>query len=168
MSETRRGRKFSEEHRKKLAESHKNPSKKTRQKMSKAGKEKFAKMTKEEKLKYLESWIRAPQVANPSSIEKKIWEVLDKLNIDYKIQVSLDSHRFVIDVYIPTQKLIIECNGDYWHNYKIFPEKEKRDKALKEYASKNGYKLIELWESDIRKNPELAFIKGLNEIKRRN
>lgn len=132
-----------------------------RQKMSEMMRKKLAKMTRQEILEYTEAGRKAAQEANPSSIEKMIWKVLDKLGFSYKIQVSFNKHRFVADIYIPAQRLIIECNGDYWHNYKIFPEKEKRDKAFKEYAKDNNYRLVELWESEIRKNPRSTLLKSL-------
>lgn len=126
---------------------------------------KYAEITEEEKKKWLAPWLRAgqkaAQKANPSSIEKAIWNVLNDLNINYETQVSFYNHKFIVDIYIPAQRLIIECNGDYWHNYEIFPEREKRDKTLEKYAKNNDYNIVWLWESDIRKNPKLALVKGL-------
>ena len=128
---------------------------------TKAMGKKFAGMTKGEKLQATEAGRKAIQHANPSSIEKAIWNELDKLNINYKTQVSFNKGKFIVDIYIPSKSLIIECQGAYWHNYKIFPEKGKRDKALREYAKNNDYKLIELWEKAIRANPRLALENGL-------
>jgi len=131
----------------------------------KATKEKLNKMTKEERLRYLRAWIKAGHT-NPSSIEKMIWKVLDELSINYKTQISFNNGKFIVDIYIPNQRLIIECNGDYWHNYKIFPNAKIRDNALEKYAGKNDYKIAWLWEHDIRENPKFAFIKGLGEDRR--
>ena len=125
------------------------------QKMAKTKKKDFANMTKEERRERVMPWILAGQ-ANPSSIEKLIWNELDKLNIEYKIQIPFAGGRFIVDIYIPAQRLIIECNGDYWHNYKIFLESKIRDEALEKYLNKKGYKIIWLWEHDIRKNPKQA------------
>lgn len=131
-----------------------------RQRMAKTKKEQFAEMTKKEKLKVLDSWINAGRV-NPSFIEKAICKVLDKLDVNYKTQVPFNNGKFIADIYVPSRRLIIECNGDYWHDYKIFPKRKERDESFEEYANKNNFKLIWLWESEIRKNPKLAFIKGL-------
>jgi len=123
-------------------------------------------MTKEEKREYLKSFLEAGQIAaqkaNPSSIEKAIWKVLDKLSISYKTQVSFNHGKFIVDICVPSQKLIIECNGDYWHS---LPERKKRDKALEKYITKYGQKIVWLWERDIRKNPEQALLDGLKKIK---
>lgn len=127
-----------------------------RQKRGKAYTRNLMKMTKGERLERMLPAITASQKANPSSIEKMIWKELDKLNISYRTQVPFANGRFIVDIYVPAQRLIIECNGDYYHNYKIFPESKKRDKAFEMYAKNNGYKLIWLWEHDIRKDPEKA------------
>lgn len=132
-----------------------------RQRRSKNIKANWDKMTKEERSKRILSIMKATQKANPSSIEKAIWKVLDEFGIEYKTQVSFNNSKFIVDIYVPAQRLIIECNGDYWHNYEIFPNSKIRDNALEKYANKNDYKMVWLWESKIRKNPKSAFIEGL-------
>lgn len=131
----------------------------------KADRQRWARMTKEERSqalkKFQEVGTKAALKANPSSIEKAIWKVLNKMKIEYKIQVSFNNGKFIVDIYIPDQRLIIECNGDYWHN---LPRRKERDKKLKEYAISNDYKLIELWEDDIRKNAKQALENGLREL----
>lgn len=128
----------------------------------KARHKKIAKLNKEERREYFKHWFEtgmiASQKANPSSIEKKIWGELDKLNIEYKTQVPFNGHLFIVDIYIPSKKLIIECNGDYYHNYEIFPKRKIRDEALEKYANRVGLKIIWLWEFEIRKNPKQALL----------
>jgi len=102
--------------------------------------------------------------ANPSSIEKKIWDELDKLGIRYETQVPFVGNRFIVDIYISAQRLIIECNGTYWHNYKIFPKKKIRDEAVDKWAARNGYRIIWLWETEIRKDPKQALKMGLRGV----
>lgn len=129
----------------------------------------WAEMTEKKRRDYFKNWIRvgqkAAQKANPSSIEKAIWKVLNKISISYKTQVSFNHGKFIVDICVPSQKLIIECNGDYWHDYKIFPNTKIRDKALEKYTKENNYKIAWLWEHDIRKNPEQALLDGLKKIK---
>jgi len=135
----------------------------TRQKISKSVRELWANRTKEEKLRILRFRAKAgleAQAGHSSSIEKDIWKVLDELSINYKTQVSFSNGKFIVDIYIPTQRLIIECNGDYWHK---LPKIKERDKMLEEYARKNNLKTIWLWESEIKKSPKSALIAGLQE-----
>lgn len=134
---------------------------------NKAYRKKLAEETKEERLVRLESWIKAGQEAsqaNPSSIEKLIWKELDKLKINYEIQIPFAHYKFIVDIYILSRRIIIECNGSFWHNYKIFPEKEIRDSALQKYADRNGYKIMWLQEVDIRKDPKRALEDGFKKL----
>ena len=84
------------------------------------------------------------------------------LGVEYDTQYYLkDLHHFC-DVFIPSKNSIIEFQGDYWHgnpvkySYEELSEyqrkKMNKDKELREYCSKNGINLIEVWESDYDKN----------------
>ena len=182
IGQRRRGRKLSEEHKKKISESMKiamedkclreristklRGRKRSKEACLKQGvitKERFSKMSKEDKLKHLDKWIKAGQQASKmvtiSSIEFMIRDVLDKYSVKYLTQEPIGF--WFVDIYIPHKKLIIECNGDYWHN---LPDSVERDKLLKNYANCHGYKIIFLWESEIRANPKQTLINGLKEV----
>ena len=84
------------------------------------------------------------------------------LGVEYDTQYYLkDLHHFC-DVFIPSKNSIIEFQGDYWHgnpvkySYEELSEyqrkKVNKDKELREYCSKNGINLIEVWESDYDKD----------------
>ena len=134
----------------------KHHSEETKRKISKTWNKWFKNATKKQKENMTKNWLitglLAAQKANPSSIEKIVCKILDSLNIDYKTQVSFNSHKFIVDIFIPSKRLIIECNGTYWHNYDIFPKRKIRDNALEDYAKENNYRLIWLWEDEIREN----------------
>ena len=56
-------------------------------------------------------------------------------------------HGYQCDILIPSEKLVIECDGDYWHKYPIGLEKDHvRTKELIE----KGFKVLRLWEKDIK------------------
>lgn len=61
---------------------------------------------------------------------------------------------FELDVYIPEKNFAIEFNGVYWHS-EVFKSKTYHyDKWL---AAKNaGVQLIQIWEDDWKRNPELV------------
>lgn len=97
-----------------------------------------------------------------TSIELKIQTYLKILGIEFitHFYVKGIEHGYQCDIFIPSIKTIIECDGDYWHgNPSIFApdqlnERQKRQKfdddlRNKELISK-GYKLIRLWEKDIK------------------
>jgi len=123
----------------------------------------WAKFSLKERRKLLKKFqlagTKAALQTNPSSIEKMIWKVLDKFNVKYKIQHRIG--KWYVDIFIPNRKLIIECNGDYWHS---LPNRIKRDKELQKYCNKNNYKLAWIWENEIRKNPKLVLKNGLKKV----
>lgn len=125
----------------------------------------WSNLSKEERRIRTKNWREASLKASPSSIEKMIWRELDNLNIKYKTQFSLNKHQFVADIYISDKNLIIECNGNYYHNYKIFPKKKIRDDKLQKYCNKNKINLIWLWETEIREDSQKALRNGLKQLK---
>lgn len=86
-----------------------------------------------------------------SSIEYKVANQLTDNNIRYiqqkRIYDSINDKLFYLDFYIPEYKLVIECNGDYWHSK---PKRIERDKMLKEYVKSTGRKIIFIWEHEIK------------------
>lgn len=83
-----------------------------------------------------------------TSIELKVQNQLDEMGIKYiKQKVVHDSKRcYILDFYIPALKLVIECNGDYWHNR---PDRIERDNMLKKYVESTGRNIIFIWEHEI-------------------
>jgi len=98
------------------------------------------------------------QSINVSSIELMEREILDSLQINYVTQKWIG--RWCVDIYIPNGKLIIECNGDYWHS---LPERKQRDLELKLWCEKYGYKIIFIQENEIRNNAKKALMDALDE-----
>lgn len=97
--------------------------------------------------------IKAARLKQPhtweSSIEKKIQEFLTEFNIPFKKHkiISDIKHKYQCDIFIPNLNMIIECDGDYWHNY---PNSTEIDKIRNTEIKNAGYKLLRLWEKDIR------------------
>ena len=146
------GRKWSKEARKNVSDgvkkSYNNPE--LRKKRSEINKRIWSEMTKEEKQKRVANGLKLAHEKvmklNSSSIEDKVAEQLTMLNVRYIRQKCLKGGKFYIDFYIPSLKLVIECNGDYWHN---LPNRIERDKELKEYVESTGRRIIFIWEHEI-------------------
>jgi very-short-patch-repair endonuclease len=83
-----------------------------------------------------------------SKIELKIQRLLKNLKINFEKHHFLDiKHSYLCDILIPSMNLVIECDGDYWHNYPIGSDIDHiRNKEI----IKKGYKLLRLWERDIK------------------
>lgn len=85
-----------------------------------------------------------------TSIELKIQKFLKQLNIDFYPHQYFYAipHAYQVDIFVPSLTLIIECDGDYWHKYPFGNEIDKiRTKELLD----KGFKVLRLWERDIRK-----------------
>lgn len=83
-----------------------------------------------------------------TSIEIKIQNFLEKLQMEYfKHKYMNIEHGYQCDIFIPSLNLVIECDGDYWHKYPIGRDIDKiRTKEL----INNGFKVLRLWERDIK------------------
>lgn len=127
------------------------------------GKERLKQMSKETSERIANGILCTP--CQNTSIEIKVEEELIFYGIRYlKQKVICNGKRnFVLDFYIPSLKLVIECNGDYWHN---LPERKQRDKELKEYVESTGRKIIFIWEHEINDDwfDILDYIKGGDEF----
>ena len=84
-----------------------------------------------------------------TGIENKIEEYLKTNNIEYETQVYVD--KYISDFYLPKEKLIIECDGLYWHS-----EARKQDHLYhykKKIAYYNlGFKSLFFREDEINKD----------------
>lgn len=102
-----------------------------------------------------------------TSIQKKINEVLDSLDIKYEREYPVKFYS--LDNYLTDTGLIIEVMGDYWHSNPIRYNKDKymlneiqsrtiiKDKQKSTYISNHlCVKILYLWETDINKNIELC------------
>lgn len=83
---------------------------------------------------------------NTSSIEYIIKDILSNNGIKFIHQFNFFD-LFVCDFAIPSKKVLIECDGNYWHDW---PNGLTKDKVRKRQAKENGWKMLRLWESDIK------------------
>lgn len=96
------------------------------------------------------------QINNPNrkfkdtSIELKVEAELQRRNINYQKQVPL-CNIAIVDFYLPEYRIVIQCDGDYWHNLSGSKERdEKQDKVL----IFNGFNVYRFWEYEINKSIE--------------
>lgn len=165
MRTAKLGRKLSDKHRLKIAEGnrgkHRHPvSEAMREHLSRKTKEFFAKMTKEERRKHVEKWNAAGKLASMntkiSSIEYMIRDVLEIERISFEPQRPI--FEYFADIYVPSHRLVIECDGEYWHGS---PEKKKRDALRDKRMTRAGYIVVRLQENDIRADAVRTLRNGL-------
>ena len=81
-----------------------------------------------------------------SSIEKKVRYALQKAHIGFLQEAKIGKYR--ADFLLPQHSIVIECDGDYWHQK---PGIKERDDRKNEFLEKNNYKVVRLPEKMIRK-----------------
>lgn len=92
------------------------------------------------------------RVYRNTSIERRMEGLLVLLGVEYQKQVALHNIACV-DFYIPSKKLVIQCDGCYWHGC---PEHKptrgfvrERDARQDKELEKMGLTVIRFWEHEI-------------------
>ncbi|KKK90369.1 hypothetical protein LCGC14_2723680 [marine sediment metagenome] len=89
-------------------------------------------------------------------IEVKIQNFLKQLGIEFFTHQRMNiKHSYQCDILIPSKNLVIECDGDYWHNY---PTGTDIDHIRTSELLKSGFRVLRLWEFEI-KDMELNYFK---------
>lgn len=157
---------------------HKNVTEETRQKLSnslkgqKRSKEScknisnglksvWALLTPEQRRERSKNWSKAGFKAssaktNNNTIEIAVAKVLSDANELYEQQKEMFG--YFVDFYLPKRNMVIEVNGEYWHN---LPERKERDANLQYLCELNDIKIVFVWESEIRINPKNALKKAI-------
>jgi len=97
-----------------------------------------------------------------TKIEVKIQDYLKLLHVEFMphYYISEITHKYQCDILIPSIKTIIECDGCYWHGCPICNKKGfnalqedqiEEDKIRTKELIDKGYKVIRLWECDVKK-----------------
>lgn len=90
-----------------------------------------------------------------SEIEKFVTGILDEHHIKYETNVRSIIPPNELDVWIPSMRIAIECNGVYWHS-------EANGKDRKYHINKyincksHNIRLITIWEDWIKTEPEIV------------
>ncbi len=104
-----------------------------------------------------------------TKIELKIQGFLEELGITYLKQfyVKEIKNKYRCDIFVPSFNLIIEVDGDYFHgNPKFYSKKELtkkqqeqkiRDKLRTDQLIQQGFRVIRLWEDDIKDMTKVKF-----------
>ena len=91
---------------------------------------------------------RANQLGKISKIQEMLYSILDDLGVNYyKEGEDTKIGYYVFDCYIKSNKLLIECHGDYWHSLQ---KAQVRDKQKFTYINKYfpDHRLVYFWERE--------------------
>ena len=110
------------------------------------------------------SWVMSRIRSRDTKIEKTMMSLLRKNKIHYRRFPKLfGSPDFVVE-----KKILVFCDGDFWHGYKYDKKKKPPKKFWREKIERNmardrkvtgklrrdGWSVVRLWEHDIEKSPE--------------
>lgn len=98
-----------------------------------------------------------------TKIEVKIQNFLKELGIFFFTHQYLKEieHSYQCDILIPSMNLVIECDGDYFHK---FPIGKYIDHIRTEELILKGFKILRLWECEIKHIGIRQFEKRLIEV----
>lgn len=97
----------------------------------------------------------AQQSRRMTKAEANGYALLDELGVDYQRQ-ALFRGKFTPDTLVPSAQLVVQFDGDYWHDRKgtsIEPRILRRvalDRSQDAYIRACGWQVLRLWESDLR------------------
>jgi very-short-patch-repair endonuclease len=88
---------------------------------------------------------------NSTSAEAELWKLLRNKQVEgrkFRRQHSIENN--IVDFYCPSEKLIIELDGDFHGDYTQIHKDELRDKFFEE----NGFKVLRFENRFIFQDPE--------------
>ena len=80
-----------------------------------------------------------------TAIEAKIYQELERRGVTFVKQQVIDG-LWVADALIPGARVVVECDGEYWH---ALPEMIERDRKKDGYLKSRGYKVFRFPEAAI-------------------
>ena len=105
-----------------------------------------------------------------TKIDLKMKKIVSSLNYKYEMYPKMFGRP---DLIIKKKKIVIFCDGDFWHGYKYHVKKKPAKKYWKKKIKTNmvrdrqisrrlryiGWSVLRFWEHDIEKRPELCMEK---------
>lgn len=81
-----------------------------------------------------------------TGIEVAMAQALSQAKIRYNEQ-SVMFNKFMVDFELPDHKIIVQCDGRYWHDR---PDAKRRDKGQDRYLAKAGYVVLRFSDAQIK------------------
>ena len=100
----------------------------------------------------------AQQKGKMTKPERDGYKMLDKVGAKYEPQ-RIFAGKFTPDAVIPSARLVVQFDGDYWHDKagnSTEPRIIKRvnaDRSQDAYIRACGWEVVRFWESDLKQDP---------------
>ena len=90
-----------------------------------------------------------------TSLELFIRDILDEYKIEYLCNDRNILSPKELDIYIPSKKIAIECNGVFYHSSQVIHSYKQHEEKWKLCKDK-GIQLLTLWEDWIKNKPDIV------------
>jgi len=86
---------------------------------------------------------------NPSGFQKNVFQQIKEFESSARMEFGV-GRKYVVDIYIPSKKLVIECDGDYWHK-----GREEEDRIRQLQIESWGFRVVRIPEKQWYKDPNI-------------
>ncbi|MCE9651839.1 MAG: very short patch repair endonuclease [Nitrosarchaeum sp.] len=122
------------------------------------------------------SWVMSRIRGTNTKIDLMMKDMLIKTGYKFEMYPKMYGNP---DFVLRRRKIIIYCDGDFWHGFKYDEKKKpskkfwrdkiqgnmKRDRRITRHLRRNGWSVLRFWEHDIEKNPEKCSARILRKIR---
>ena len=112
-----------------------------------------------------------------TKIDRWMKELLSEFNCRYQMYPKMYGNP---DFIIKRKKIVIFCDGDFWHGYRYHSKKKpakkfwrdkiegnmKRDRRVAGKLRRDGWSVLRFWEHDIEERPDFCTRKIFRAMKR--
>lgn len=121
------------------------------------------------------SWIMSRIKGTNTKIDLKMKKMLEENKIKFEMYPKMYGNP---DFILKNKKIIIYCDGDFWHGYKYHEKKKlpkkfwrdkiegnmRRDKRITRKLRRDGWSVLRFWEHDIEKRIDICIDRLIRKI----
>jgi len=121
------------------------------------------------------SWVMSRIRGTNTKIDLQMNEILQGLGFEYKMYPKMFGNP---DFVLEEHRIIIYCDGDFWHGYNYHNKKKPRQKFWRDKIERNmrrdqritrklrreGWSVLRFWEHDIEKRTRVCIDKIIRKI----
>lgn len=95
--------------------------------------------------RYKRRFVRWPDP--PTSIERRITREMTRQGLHFVVHQRFGY--YTADIYLPDHRVVVECDGDYWHN---LPGRREHDAKRDAWFARRGIRTFRLAEHEINRS----------------
>ena len=125
------------------------------------------------------SWVMSRIRGTNTKIDLKMNEMLENMRYKHEMYPKMFGNP---DFVLPRKRIVIFCDGDFWHGYRYHEKKRlskkfwrdkiernmRRDVKVSRRLRREGWSVLRFWEHDIEKNPEKCIRRIIKKARNRN